>query len=131
MPGEWNNGQLGNINPDDVGRLRMAAILMGNQNNQGLGGGLANAGSALAGAWAMKHLQHPAGMAGAPGGLAPAMNNQNLDPEGNPVQSYTSQGPQLDPEGNPLGSYSQMAAPPSSAASQGWLGRLFNFGGGS
>lgn len=46
-------------NPEDVWKQRMAMTLMGNQNNHGAMGGLANAGSALAGAYAMKQLQDP------------------------------------------------------------------------
>ncbi len=43
----------------DYAKQQMARTLMGTQNNQGAMGGLANAGQALAGAYAMKRLQDP------------------------------------------------------------------------
>ena len=66
LPGEWGaygnsgmniaRGESGGV-PDDFWRRRMAASLMGGQNNQGAFGGLANAGAALGGAWALKNMQ--------------------------------------------------------------------------
>jgi len=43
----------------DYAKQRMAAALMGNQSAQGANSGLANAGSALAGAYALKQLRSP------------------------------------------------------------------------
>lgn len=43
----------------DYAKQQMARALMGNQGAQGANAGLANAGNALAGAYAMKRLQDP------------------------------------------------------------------------
>lgn len=65
MPGEWDHGQLGIYRgesggmPDEFWKQKMAAALMNNQGAQGANAGLANAGNALAGAYAMKRMQDP------------------------------------------------------------------------
>lgn len=70
MEGEWDwlNRQYG-VETDP--RRRMAGALMGNQNNHGMFGGLANAGSAIGGAMALKAMQ-PDPMAGQKARMAAA-----------------------------------------------------------
>lgn len=55
----------------DYAKQRMATALMSNQNSQGAFGGLANAGAALGGAYALKNMQ-PDPMAGQKARMAAA-----------------------------------------------------------
>ena len=92
LPGEWGaygdsgmniaRGESGGV-PDDFWRRRMAASLMGGQNNQGAFGGLANAGAALGGAMALKSMQ-PDPLAG---------QKARMDAAGTPMGSGGMLGP--------------------------------------
>lgn len=61
----------GTVDPQEIWKQRMAASLMGNQDNHGMFGGLANAGSAIGGAMALKAMQ-PDPMAGQKARMAAA-----------------------------------------------------------
>ena len=103
FPGEWDNGQFGFNTPIDV-RQRLALALMGNQGNQGMGGGLANAGSSILGALALRDAQD---------------NAANQAYQNRPASSFPS-------SSTPYGDISsKLPALPK----QSWLGNLFSLGG--